>query len=379
MYRKYPDTHTLAINGNEEVMCEIITSIPKGDFYIDYYVYLTGDIVLLPGIYHSSEYKSQVVLKNITSSLAYLNPQEKLNVELNNFEIIKPSQVNAMVKLKSLTDKVNLAHLNKEEQSKLKELLNEIHDIFYNEGDKLSFTNAIKHKITTTDELLVYSKSYRYPYCHKQEIQDQIQELLKQGIIQPYNSPWSSPIWIVPNKSAVNDIPKWRLVIDYRKLNAKTVEDRYPIPNINEILYKLGRSNYFSTLDLAAGYHQIEIDKNDISKTAFSVDHGHYEFLRMPFGLRNAPSTFQRVMDNILRKHIGKICLVYMDDIIIYSTSFTEHIQNIRKVFICMREYHMKIQLLKSQFLQKEVSFLGHIVTAEGFRPNPDKIEAVKR
>lgn len=170
----------------------------------------------------------------------------------------------------------------------------------------------------------------------------------------------------------MNDTPNWRFVIDYRKLNAKTVEDRYPIPNINKILNKLGRSNYFSTLDFAAGYHQIEIDnKKDISKTALSVDHGHYEILRMPFGLRNAPSTFQRVMDNILRKHIGKICLV--DDIIVYSTSLTEHIQNIRKFFICMREYHMKIQLLKSQFLQKEVSFLGHIVTAEGIRPNPDK------
>lgn len=156
---------------------------------------------------------------------------------------------------------------------------------------------------------------------HKAEIKSQIYELLRQGIIRPSYSPWSSPIWIVPKKIDASNKQKWRLVVDYRKLNEKTIGDRYPLPNITEILDKLGRSMYFTTLDLASGFHQIEIDPRDVKKTAFTVDNGHYEFIRMPFGLRNAPSTFQRVMDNILSDLQGRICLVYMDDIIVFSTS----------------------------------------------------------
>lgn len=156
------------------------------------------------------------------------------------------------------------------------------------------------------------------------------------------------------------------------------MDDRYPIPNITDILDKLGRCMYFTTLDLASGFHQVEVEEKDIPKTAFSVENGHYEFLRMPFGLKNAPSTFQRVMDNVLRKHIGVICLVYMDDIIVFSTSLTEHIDNLAKIFRTLEEHNLKIQLDKSEFLQKEVAFLGHIVTSEGVKPNPDKIRIIK-
>ncbi|KYB25117.1 Retrovirus-related Pol polyprotein from transposon 17.6-like Protein [Tribolium castaneum] len=131
--------------------------------------------------------------------------------------------------------------------------------------------------------------------------------MLKQGIIRPSDSPWSSPIWIVPKKLDASGQRKWRIVIDYRKLNEQTVEDRYPLPNINDILDKLGRSQYFSTIDLASGFHQIEVDPNDVQKTAFTVENGHYEFVRMPFGLKNAPSTFQRVMDNVLRGILNRL------------------------------------------------------------------------
>lgn len=115
--------------------------------------------------------------------------------------------------------------------------------------------------------------------------------MLDNGIIKNSTSPWSSPIWIVPKKMDQSGRRKWRLVIDYRKLNEKTVNDKYPLPNITEILDKLGKSQYFTTLDLASGYHQIEMDKDDMPKTAFTTENGHYEFKRMPFGLKNAPST----------------------------------------------------------------------------------------
>ncbi|XP_050314887.1 uncharacterized protein LOC126749236 [Anthonomus grandis grandis] len=269
-------------------------------------------------------------------------------------------------------------HLNKEERRELFKLIRKFEKVLHKPGDKLTFSNQVKHKINTTDEIPVYTKSYRYPHILKQEIDNQIEQMLDDEMIRPSNSPWSSPVWIVPKKADVTGKKKWRIVIDYRKLNEKTIGDRYPIPNITDILDKLGRCNYFTTIDLASGFHQIEMDPESIPKTAFNVEHGHYEYVRMPFGLKNAPATFQRAMDNVLRGLLGKICLVYMDDIIIFSTSLQEHLNNLKLVFERLLSFNMKIQLDKCEFLKKDVEFLGHIITAEGVKPNPRKIEAIK-
>lgn len=185
----------------------------------------------------------------------------------------------------------------------------------------------------------MYSKTNRYPYHLKNEIQIQIQKLLDNKIIRPSISPYSSPVWIVSKKLDASGKKKWRLVIDYRKLTEKTIEDKYPLPRIDEILDNLGRCTYFSTLDLAQGFHQIEMSTDSIEKTAFSVNNGHYEYVRMPFGLRNAPSTFQRVMDNVLREYLYQFCFVYMDDIVIFSRSLHDHIVHLRKIFNRLREY----------------------------------------
>ena len=124
--------------------------------------------------------------------------------------------------------------------------------------------------------------------------------MLSQGIIKPSTNPWSSPLWIVPKKPDASRERKWRTVIDYRKLNEKTIGDAYPLPNIEEILDQLGHAHYFTTLDLASGFHQIPMNPVHAPKTAFSTPSGHYEFTRKPFGLKNAPSSFQRMMNNVL-------------------------------------------------------------------------------
>jgi transposase InsO family protein len=211
------------------------------------------------------------------------------------------------------------------------------------------------------------------------EIQSQIQKLLDNEIIRPSISPYSSPVWIVPKKLDASGKKKWRLVIDYRKLNEKTVEDKYPLPRIDEILDNLGKCTYFTTLDLAQGFHQIEMSTESIEKTAFSVNNGHYEYVRMPFGLKNAPSTFQRVMDNVLREYLHKSCFVYMDDVVIFSKSLHEHLVHIKQIFNKLKEFNLKVQLDKSEFLCKEVAFLGHVITPDGIKPNPSKIEAVQK
>lgn len=150
-----------------------------------------------------------------------------------------------------------------------------------------------------------------------------MQELLENNIVEHSNSPWNSPVLIVDKKPGPNGEKKHRMVIDFRKLNAQTLGDAYPLPRIDDILDQLSRAKYFSTLDLASGYHQVQIAEEDREKTVFSTSLGHLHFKRMAFGLKGSPATFQRLMDRTLQGLIGNNCFVYLDDIVIYST--TEH------------------------------------------------------
>lgn len=270
-----------------------------------------------------------------------------------------------------------LEHLNREEFEKVDGLLKKYRKTFYQESENLSFTHKIKHKINTTHEDPIYVKSYRYPEIHREEVDKQIKEMLEQEIIRHSTSPYSAPIWVVPKKEDASGIQKWRIVVDYRKLNNITIDDKYPIPIMDEILDKLGRCMYFTTLDLTKGFYQIEVEPSDRHKTAFSTRNGHFEFLRMPFGLKNAPATFQRLMNTVLDGLIGKDCLVYLDDIIVFNTSLQEHIESLDRVLKRLSEANLKVQLDKSEFLRRQTEFLGHIVTPQGIKPNPNKIKAI--
>lgn len=215
--------------------------------------------------------------------------------------------------------------MNNEEKESLIQICHEYNDVFYIEGDSLTYTGAVTHKIPTNSPFPVNAKTYRYPHIHKEEVDRQISNMLDQNIIQPSSSPWNSPLWVVPKKSDASGKKKWRVVIDYRKLNEQTIGDSYPLPNISDILDQLGHSKYFSTIDLTSGFHQIKMDPEDADKTAFSTPSGHYQYLRMPFGLRNAPATFQRLMNNVLSGLQGNRCFVYLDDIVVHADTLENH------------------------------------------------------
>lgn len=357
----------------------------QNDVYIPKTV-INDHIQTIGGIYQAKDYHTKICIQNNSDKQQKFLLSQPLKAdiltnyhEFNNINNANPpNDLDYSDSYEFITNNIRMKHLNQEEQKHLTNVCIDFRDIFYEPHLNMTFTSDVKHTITTKDDIPIFTKSYRYPQCHKEEVKRQIDELLEKGIIRPSNSPWSSPIWIVPKKADASGKKKWRLVVDYRKLNEKTIDDRYPLPNISDILDKLGNCKYFSTLDLASGFHQIEMHPKDIPKTAFSVDHGHYEYSRMTFGLKNAPATFQRVMDNMLREHIGKNVLVYMDDIIIFSSSLQEHIETLRKVFTKLREHNFKTQLDKCEFLHKEIEFLGHIVTTEGIKPNPKKIEVIK-
>ena len=270
-------------------------------------------------------------------------------------------------------------HLNNNEKSKLNALLKNYQDLFQPPDERLPFTTKVEATIRTTDESPVYSKTYPYPQALKPEVSKQINKLLNDGIIRQSRSPYNSPVWIVPKKADASNEKKYRLVIDYRKINAKTISDKYPIPDTTTVLANLGNNTYFTTLDLASGFHQIPMAEKDIEKTAFSVNNGKYEFVRLPFGLKNAPGIFQRVMDDILREHIGKICHVYIDDIIVFGKTLEEHLSNLEKVLETLRKANFKIQPDKSEFLRTEVEFLGFIVSKDGLKPNLKKVEAIHK
>lgn len=383
LQKKFPTKEQLNFQEHETLVKEFPVRIKEGDFFIENDIPIAQDVILPSGVYSARNGIATFLIINHSSKPVDIKiDKEALFTEIHTFEQISPESFKFMDQKReskaTIKEKIRMGHLNSEEEDKLLNVLKQFPEVFHDNDGKLTFSNAVRHPIHTKDDLPIYTKNYRYPFCHREEVQRQIAKMLDQGIIRPSNSPWSSPIWIVPKKTDASGTQKWRLVVDYRKLNQKTTDDRYPIPNINDILDKLGKCQYFSTIDLASGFHQIEVHKKDIQKTAFSVDGGHYEFVRMPFGLKNAPATFQRVMDNVLREHIGVRCLVYMDDIIIYSTSLQEHLINLKKVLETLRKYNLKIQLDKCEFLQKEVAFLGHVVTPEGVKPNPEKINAIR-
>lgn len=279
----------------------------------------------------------------------------------------------------NLESMVRTNHLTIEEKSKLFPIINSVKEVFHNPNNKLTCTTNVKCQIRTTDNYPVYQKSYPYPVAYKEEVEKQIEKLLTDGIIRQSRSPWNSPVWIVPKKMDASGEKKFRLVIDYRKLNEKTISDTYPMPEISNILDQLGGNRYFTTLDLASGFHQIEMDPKDIEKTAFSINYGKYEFTRMSFGLKNAPAIFQRGMDDVLRKHIGKRCYVYMDDVVVFGKTLEEHLENLRIVLETLQQANLKVQLDKSEFLHNKIEFLGYIIAQEGIMPNKTKIEAIEK
>lgn len=256
----------------------------------------------------------------------------------------------------------------------------EYQDLFYLEGDLLSHTNAIVHRIPTDpNKAPSHQKNYRLPKLYKDIINEHTYELLSNDIIEPTNSPWNSPLIVVPKKAGPDGRPRYRVVVDFRRLNEQTVGDAYPLPRIDEILDQLKDAKYFTTLDLASGYHQVLVDPQDRAKTAFSTSFGHFEFKRMPFGLKGAPATFQRLMNQVLLGLQGLQCFVYLDDVVTYGSSLSDHAYKLRNVLNRLREANLRLQPAKCFFLQTEIIYLGHLCGVNGCQPDPNKVEIIDR
>lgn len=256
---------------------------------------------------------------------------------------------------------------------KLNDVLLDAADVFSLSDSDLGHTTLVQHKIETVDGHPAKQVPRRIPFSQRDKVAELIDDMTKKGVIQPSISAWASPIVLVPKRDG-----SIRFCVDYRKLNAVTKRDVYPLPRIDDILDTLGKGRYFTTLDLTSGFWQIEMDPATRDKSAFVTHRGLHEFVRMPFGLCNAPATFQRLMQVVLAGIEWKFCFVYIDDILVCSETFDEHLEHLGIVLERLRRANLTLKPKKCQFLQKVVSYLGHIISQDGVSPDSEKIAKVR-
>jgi len=230
-----------------------------------------------------------------------------------------------------------------------------------------------KLQIDTADAQPIRGPTYRMSPKELDCLKKQLEELVNKKMIRPSTSAWSSPVLFVRKKDG-----SLRMCVDYRALNAVTKRNSYPLPRLDESFDRLGRARIFSKIDLKSGYWQVRVEPKDIHKTAFNTRYGQYEFLVMPFGLKNAPSAFQALMNEIFRPFLDDFVLVYLDDILIYSRNEQEHQEHVRKVLEKLRENNLYGNPTKSEFGLTELEYVGHIVSKDGLKVDPKKIEAIE-
>ncbi|XP_062384564.1 uncharacterized protein LOC134071743 [Sardina pilchardus] len=263
--------------------------------------------------------------------------------------------------------------LSSKETQEVRCLLAQYRHVFALSDDDYGYTHTVFHEIPTGDSAPVRQRHRQIAPSLYQEVRVLLQDLLEAGIIHKSTSPWASPIVLVKKKDGST-----RFCVDYRKLNTLTRKDAFPLPRVEESLTMLSQAKFFSTLDLASGYWQVPVHPEDREKTAFITPMGLYEWDRMPFGLCNGPATFQRLMEACLGDLNFQSLLIYLDDIIIFSPDFSSHLQRLELVFQRLADQGLKLKPSKCFLFQKEVKYLGHVVSEQGIAPLHERVEAIQ-
>ena len=338
---------------------------------------LPTDIDITPVVssYHPKRSNDiDVHLSNVTMRTVAIAPKtilgeiQPVTIENREQQVTKEQQ--------NLLDeiKINNSELTTDQTQRLKDLLLKHHDIFSKNDEDIGHYTDIKHEIHLNDDR-PFKQRYRHiPPSMIDEVRQHLQQLLAAGIIRRSHSSYASNVVLIRKKTGA-----LRMCVDYRLLNSRTVKDQYALPRVEDILDAMKGAKYFSVVDMKSGFHQIEIEEKHKNRTAFTVGPlGFWEFQRLPFGLCNSPSTYQRVMEQCLGDLNMKICAIFLDDLIIFADTFEEHLERLEMVFNRLRECNLKLAPKKCAFMQKEVKYVGYIVSEDGVAVDPEKIAKVR-
>ena len=243
----------------------------------------------------------------------------------------------------------------------LADLLRSKFQAFQSNKEDKGHTTLAEHAINTGDARPIKQPPRRMAPHRRDMVESELEKMLQAGVIEPSQGPWASPVVLVRKKDGTN-----RFCVDYRRLNGVTVKDAYPLPRVEDCLDTMAGAAWFSSMDLASGYWQLDVKEEDREKTAFTTHKGLFQFTRMPFGLCNAPGTFERVMEVVVRGLQWRTCLVYLDDIVVYAATYEEHLERLGEVLDRLISAGLKIKPSKCQLARRRVMFLGHLVSEEG-------------
>lgn len=377
------DTYTIPAHSAAKISVASLSGDQNFDVIVDRNIYLllTKELALPDTITTLSDGNGELWVVN-GQSVPQIIPKGML---IGNAEALNKDCVNVI----SLTESSNAfqtksncvsvdyssmlaSNLTSQQRKELLNILQKYQDVFDETRGTKALKGAVKHRIKTGDHEPISQRAYRVAPTERRVIQEEVEKMLARGIIRPSESPWSSPVVLVKKKDGT-----WRFCVDYRRLNKITKKDVYPLPRIDDTLDCLKRAKFFSSMDLRSGYWQIEVDEADREKTAFITPEGLYEFKVMPFGLCNAPATFERMMDNLLRHLKWTMCLCYLDDIIVFSETFYEHLVRLSAVLNCIQEAGLILNSKKCVFAAQQIKILGHLVSEGSVRPDPDKVKSV--
>ena len=352
---------------------------PFYDLLINFQTQVEHNLFIHPIRYSLCQFNSQGLIDVIAPINNNFQEEEKLVCIVRKI-LEDEDTTNELKKLEGLSpqeyihDEKFLASLCKDYKDVIVKLLEENLDIIATSSEELTPSDLAPHKINLkANAKPVKQRCYRVTKFKSDIIKEELIKLIKKKLVVPSYSEWSSPVVVVPKANG-----KWRLCVDYRKVNDLTEKDSYALPYIDEIFDSLDGAKIFTTMDLYSGYHQILMDEESVEITSFTTKFGNYQFKVMPFGLTGAPATFQREMNRILFPLIGKCVFNFIDDILIYSKTVEEHIQHIKQVLAIFKEHKLKINIEKCHFMQTEVEVLGHKISTKGLSPQNSKIEAIK-
>ena len=260
-------------------------------------------------------------------------------------------------------------HLSTTQRKELDELIHEFRDVLSNQPGK---THIAEHRIKTGATTPIRRPPHRLPHAYRETVKEELEQMEREGIIERSSSEWAFPIVLVKKKDG-----SLRMCVDYRRLNAVAEADAYPMPRVDDLIDRLGKAKFITTLDLARGYWQVPVREDSRLQTAFTTPYGLFQFKVMPFGLHGAPATFQRMMDRLLVSE-SEYAAAYLDDVVIHSGSWKDHIRHIRRIFQKLREAGLTIKPKKCQIAMEKCIYLGHVVGNGEVRPEESKLHAVE-